>query len=162
MIRKLILLSFLLFIVTTSDTIDSLSIIDIPESGSKITDTDTLVQIVTAAGGNMNTLSLRVPMERIDCNSNSIIDFSFFTKLNTLHLVINDHICLSALKFNDNLNLFLHKSNSSNGRRLESSRSVLEVYFFNQPIAAINLTQDLFNGINRFRVESIRIVDILK
>ena len=135
--------------------------VEIPASGdTMITDTESLKQVIEAAGGSTNEVqSIKLPLDRIDCSSpDTTIDFSDFTSLVDLIIVGDVPTCLASMVFNENVNLIFvpAEDSSSSERRLEGeSVAVKELNFINSPMRSIMFGKYLFNKDNyNIRIES--------
>ena len=138
------------------DNLQPVNEIEVSQAGNKISDTQSLYQAVIDAGGDSDVISIKLPLDRIDCSSNTPIDFSSFDKLSTLALMGDDPSCIPMIEFNEDVNLvFVNPDSSSSlGRRLQSN-VVRELNFVGSKVRSINIGNNMFNTINyKLRIES--------
>ena len=141
------------------DNLQPVNEIEIHQAGNKISDTQSLYQAVIDAGGDNDVISIKLPLDRIDCSSNNSIDFSSFDKLSTLVFMGDDPFCITIIVFNEDVNLvFVNPdSSSSSGRRLQSN-VVRELKFVGAKMGSIMIGNNLFNDYNyKVHIESISI-----
>ena len=126
----------------------------IPEPGFKITNTETLEQAVQDAGGNKDATSIELPLNRVDCSSFSIIDFSPFVNLVNLIVITDDPTCLMVMQYPEGVNMIIVGADSTSGRRLQST-AVKELNFIGAQVGSILFNNNLFNNYNyKIHIES--------
>ena len=128
--------------------------IDISESDIKITDTQSLIQAIQDAGGDEFSVSIKLPLNRVDCSSFSSIDFSSFVNLVNLIVVADDPTCLMVMQTNPGVNMMIVSDNVSSVRRLQSV-DVKELNFVGVQMGSIMFGSNLFNNYNyKVHIES--------
>ena len=133
--------------IEVAEEIKPIQSIIVLEKGDMITDTQSLLDAVISAGGNVNSISLRIPSSRIDCSSVSLIDFSLFYKLSDLVFLGSDLPCINNMQFNEGVNLaFINPDNNDSGRRLQSTTSVQKIEIIDKNIGSIMIGNYLFNN----------------
>jgi len=133
--------------IELGEEIKPIQSITVPENGDMITDSQSLLDAVNSAGGDVETISLKIHTSRIDCSSLSTIDFSLFYKLSNLVFIGDDLQCIQIMQFNEDTTLiFINSENDSNsGRRLQSS-SVKKIEVIDKPIGSLIIGNNLFNN----------------
>ena len=141
--------------IEINDDLKPMNQVEISEDGDKITDSQSLYQAFIDAGGDADTVSIKLPLSRIDCSSNTPIDFSSFSKLSNLVLMGDDPTCISMMEFNEDVNLVIvNPTQRSSGRRLSTS-SVKELNFIGSKMGSLLIGNYLFKNQNyKIRIES--------
>ena len=142
------------------DNLQPVNEVEIHQAGKKIINTQSLYQAIIDAGGNSDVISIKLPLDRIDCSSNTPIVFSSFFKLSTLVLMGDNPSCIPSMLFNEDVNLVFVNPypSSSSGRRL-SSPIIKELNFVGSKMRSILIGNNMFNNYDYYlRIESTLIL----